>query len=94
MVTRRSNKTKSDKPKPKPHGVLRRDYNVSDHPFQLFRAGRLARLLDVSPITVWRWRKDGVLPPPVWVGPGIRGWTYQQVAHLLKLQPETENAQR
>jgi hypothetical protein len=59
---------------------------IGDHPLQLYRPGRLARLLDVHLTTLWRWRKDGLLPPPVQVGPNVRGWTYEQVAHLLHVE--------
>jgi hypothetical protein len=85
MVTRRSKKTKPDKQKPKRHSVTRKDYVLSDRPLQIFRPSRLAKLLDVNPVTIWRWwKEDGVLPPPTQIGPYIRGWTRDQVAHLLR----------
>jgi predicted DNA-binding transcriptional regulator AlpA len=52
------------------------------HPLNLFRPHRLAQLLSVDPATVWRWRKDGTLPEPVVIG-GIKGWTEDQLRHLL-----------
>jgi predicted DNA-binding transcriptional regulator AlpA len=48
----------------------------------LYRPHRLARLLDVDPSTIWRWRQQGVLPEPVVIG-GVRGWTEAQLQHLL-----------
>ena len=56
---------------------------IGDHPLQLYRPNRLAKLLDVANTTIWRWRRDGVLPEPIQVGPGVRGWTHAQVEHLL-----------
>jgi predicted DNA-binding transcriptional regulator AlpA len=52
------------------------------HPFTIFRPGRLAALLDTDRITVWRWRKKGILPPPIEIG-GIVGWTFSQIENLL-----------
>jgi len=56
------------------------------HPFNIYRVGRLAQLFDVSPETIWRWYAvDHTLPPPVVIC-GIRGWTEEQVAAVLKQQ--------
>ncbi len=52
------------------------------HPLRIYRPGRMADLLDVDPSTIWRWRRDGVLPPPVKIG-GIEGWTDEQVRAIL-----------
>ena len=52
------------------------------HPLRLYRVGRLAELFDVDRATIWRWSKDGTLPPPIEIG-GIHGWTEQQVQTLL-----------
>jgi predicted DNA-binding transcriptional regulator AlpA len=74
----KSTKQPNKKRKPRKPAVL------SDHPLQLIRPGRLARLLDVNSVTIWRWQRDGVLPPPTQIGAYVKGWTYQQVEHLLK----------
>jgi hypothetical protein len=72
----------------KRHGLIRKNYILSDHPLQLFRPVRLAKLLDISPTTLWRWwAQEHILPPPTQVGPYIRGWRYEEVAHLLKVKP-------
>jgi hypothetical protein len=87
MVTRQRRNKIKDKQKTKRGNNNRRDYVLSDHPLQLFRPVRLAKLLDISPVTLWRWwAVEHVLPPPTQVGPYIRGWTYQQVAHLLHVE--------
>jgi predicted DNA-binding transcriptional regulator AlpA len=52
-------------------------------PLKIVRPSRLARLLDVDPSTLWRWRKEGILPPPVKIG-GISGWPEQQLRQLLE----------
>jgi predicted DNA-binding transcriptional regulator AlpA len=52
-------------------------------PLKIVRPGRLACLLDVDPSTVWRWRKNGILPPPVQIG-GICGWPEHQLRQLLE----------
>jgi predicted DNA-binding transcriptional regulator AlpA len=57
---------------------------IGNHPLQLYRPGRLAQLLDVHLSTLWRWQRDGVLPRPVQIGPYVRGWTREQIEHLLK----------
>jgi hypothetical protein len=42
------------------------------HPFELYRPGRLAQLFHVDPTTIWRWQRDGTLPPFVQIA-GIKG---------------------
>jgi predicted DNA-binding transcriptional regulator AlpA len=51
-------------------------------PFTLFRVNRLATIFDCDRATIWRWRRDGVLPEPISVG-GITGWTHSQIEHLI-----------
>lgn len=60
---------------------VRMDYHP--HPLRIYRTTRLARLLSVDVTTIWRWRKSGVLPPPVEIGPGVRGWTEEQLKDFL-----------
>jgi predicted DNA-binding transcriptional regulator AlpA len=59
----------------------------ADHSLRLYRPTRLAALLDVNESTIWRWRRDGRLPEPVTVA-GVTGWTHDQIAALLKADPE------
>ena len=59
------------------------------HALQLFRVGRLAQLFDVDPSTIWRWKRDGKLPPFKEVC-GIEGLTGQQVMTLLKVETEED----
>jgi hypothetical protein len=53
------------------------------HPFAFYRTDRLAQLFDVRRETVWRWRRDGVLPPFTKIG-GVEGLTGEQVQRLLE----------
>jgi predicted DNA-binding transcriptional regulator AlpA len=57
-------------------------------PFRLYRTGRLAELLDVDPSTIWKWVQSGVLPPPIEIGPRIRGWSEDQLAELFAQKRE------
>jgi predicted DNA-binding transcriptional regulator AlpA len=50
----------------------------------LIRPGHLARLLDINSSTVWRYIKNGTLPAPRQVGPGVKGWTRADIAELLE----------
>jgi hypothetical protein len=38
------------------------------NPHRFYRVARLAELYDVDRVTIWRWRKSGVLPPFAKVG--------------------------
>ncbi len=55
---------------------------VNANPLRLYRTLRLAKLWDVDPATIWRWRQQGILPPPVHVG-GITGWTEGQLKAVM-----------
>lgn len=41
---------------------------------RIIRLAELTEILGVSPSTVWRWRKSGVFPKPVSLGPKLVGW--------------------
>jgi predicted DNA-binding transcriptional regulator AlpA len=58
---------------------------ISDNPLRLYRPSRLAALLDTDETTIWRWARDGVLPPPVQVA-GIKGWTHEMIRKLLEVE--------
>ena len=62
------------------------------HPFRIYRTNRLADLFSVDESTIWRWRRDGILPEFTKIG-GIEGLTGDQVADLLKVRkPDTEES--
>ena len=37
---------------------------------QLYRAATVAKMLDVTKTTVWRWAAEGILPPAIKLGGG------------------------
>lgn len=54
------------------------EHPYPDSPLRVYRTARLARLFDVSTVTIWRWRKIGKLPPP----DSINGWSQAQIDAL------------
>jgi predicted DNA-binding transcriptional regulator AlpA len=68
---------------------LRARLNHRPHPFRIYRVGRLAKLLDVDPATIWKWySRERILPPPIELG-GVRGWTEAQLKDVFdRLQQE------
>lgn len=56
----------------------------SSSPIRIIRPSRLATLWNIDPSTVWRWVKGGVLPPPIQIGPGIKGWREDDLKALLE----------
>jgi predicted DNA-binding transcriptional regulator AlpA len=58
---------------------VRARINHTPHPFRLYRVGRLAKLFDVDPSTIWKWYAvQHILPPPISIG-NVRGWTEPQL---------------
>lgn len=41
---------------------------------RVVRPNELAERLGVARTTLWRWQREGRLPPPQLVGPNVRGW--------------------
>lgn len=39
----------------------------------------VAALFGISRITVWRWARDGLLPPPVKLGPHTTRWNSAEI---------------
>ena len=56
---------------------------------KLIREHRLAKLFDVDPSTIWRWKRDGILPEPIKIG-GIVGWPEHQLLDLLARHQASE----
>lgn len=48
------------------------------------RVRTLASRLDVNPVTIGRWVKSGVLPPPVQITPGVVGWRSEVIDQWLQ----------
>ena len=86
MVERRKRKSEliSEEEKQRRAAQLRHSLaNPTPHPLGLNRTRRLAQILDVSRCTIWRWRREGVLPPFTKVG-GVEGLTNEQLAEVMK----------
>lgn len=41
---------------------------------QIIRPAELAQALNVSTVTLWNWRRTGVMPEPISFGPRFIGW--------------------
>jgi predicted DNA-binding transcriptional regulator AlpA len=83
---RRSHSKHHRRRKHRQHGA-RTPPNNDPHPFKLYRPARVAELFDCDVTTVWRWRRKGVLPPPVKFE-GVVGWTHSDIADVLAQRRE------
>jgi len=54
----------------------------------------MARRLGVGRTTLWRWERDGVLPPIRAIGPGVEGWLESDLDHYLESLPFAHAAER
>ncbi len=52
-----------------------RAISATDDGATLLRVVDVAAMLHVNPITVWRWQKTGLFPPPLTIGPNVKAWT-------------------
>lgn len=59
-----SEQAKSRKPRRKPEPP----------PAEYVRAAKLAARLGVGVVTLWVWRRKGLIPPPVQLGPNVVAW--------------------
>lgn len=50
------------------------------------RINDLAKQLDVTKVTIWRWRKEGRLPPATAISPKIVGWKRETIEEWLDEQ--------
>jgi len=48
-------------------------------PNQFFRSKHLEQRYKVSRSTIWKWEKEGVLPPAIRLGPRAKGWTENSI---------------
>ena len=53
------------------------------HSSKIIRARKVAELLDVSRVTVWRWERDGRLPKKRRIGPNVVGWDFEEIEAWL-----------
>ena len=52
----------------------------------LIRTSELSESLGVSRSTLWRWRRDGVIPEPLCLGPRIIAWKRDEVYDALNIK--------
>ena len=50
---------------------------------QLLTTNEVARLLRVSRVTLWEWRRKGLVPPPIKLGLNRLRWRAQDVQNYL-----------
>ncbi len=55
---------------------------------QIIRPAELARQLNVSLTTIWRWRLQGIIPQPVLLGSRIIGWDQATIDEWLQALKE------
>tara|TARA_R110001583_G_scaffold185085_5_gene345006 strand:- start:1099 stop:1278 length:180 start_codon:yes stop_codon:yes gene_type:complete len=53
---------------------------------QIVRPAELAATLGVSTVTLWSWRRKGILPEPMTLGPRFIGWRNDVLNDWLKAQ--------
>ncbi len=51
---------------------------------QYIRARELAELLSVSRATIWRWTKNGELPPPSQIGIRSVVWSIDEITNWVQ----------
>lgn len=57
---------------------------------RVLRSGKLADMLGVSRVTLWRWERKGLLPKRTHYGPNCCGWTSSQIEEWWKQKSGTE----
>jgi len=50
------------------------------------RVSELATYLNISKVTVWRWRKEGRLPAACAISPRVVGWKRETIESWLEEQ--------
>ncbi|ENE5199712.1 helix-turn-helix domain-containing protein [Vibrio parahaemolyticus] len=53
---------------------------------KFIRINDLAKQLDVTKVTIWRWRKEGRLPPATAISPIVVGWKRETIEAWLDKQ--------
>ncbi|MGU3814086.1 helix-turn-helix transcriptional regulator [Vibrio diabolicus] len=53
---------------------------------KFIRINDLAKQLDVTKVTIWRWRKEGRLPPATAISPRVVGWKHETIEAWLDKQ--------
>ncbi len=64
---------------------------ISSEQKKIIRPSELARLLGVSRATLWRWSRDGILPPKRQIGPNVTGYFPEELEQWLASRPELKS---
>ncbi|WP_374011524.1 helix-turn-helix transcriptional regulator [Vibrio parahaemolyticus] len=62
------------------------DINTQKKTRLFIRANELCDALDISLSTLFRWRKAGIVPEPIALGPRIVGWRTSDIQNWLNDQ--------
>jgi excisionase family DNA binding protein len=52
--------------------------------WHIIRTNELAKRLGVSRTTLWRWERDGVLPPKIRLGSNSVGWNSRDIDRWIE----------
>jgi prophage regulatory protein len=64
--------------------LLNMEVNFMHFKQPFVRQHQLAEALGVSTVTLWNWRKAGILPEPVQLGPRFVGWKREVINEWLE----------
>ncbi len=59
---------------------------------QILRISDLVELFGVSRVTLWRWEREGRLPPKRTLGPNTVGWLESEILEWLESRPTSSPA--
>lgn len=54
---------------------------------KILRIAEVAEMLGVSRVTLWRWERQGYLPPKRIIGPNTVGWLESEILAWLESRP-------
>ena len=55
---------------------------------KVIRFNDVAKRLGISRTTLWRWRRQGRVPPSRQLGPNVVGWTEDEIDTWLESRPK------
>ncbi|EJG1182143.1 TPA: helix-turn-helix domain-containing protein [Vibrio parahaemolyticus] len=58
---------------------------------KFIRINELATYLNISKVTVWRWRKEGRLPAACAISPRVVGWKRETIESWLDEQANNQS---